>query len=158
MEDLIEVIFVLIAIGASLLSSAIKARKRSETAKQQFSPAAHQAASTTRADAHPYAPAGMAAPEFPAMSFGDVPGQVITPTVHTHVQPDCTVHDAPGSLGTVSPEGKDPCHEEQLTHRRTVDEPAQPEGGLHLDWSGESLVKTFVMQEVLARPRQRRAQ
>ena len=150
MEDLIEVIFVFIAIGASIISFAAKAKKRKEAAM------ARQAASPVKRTApkasHPYA----AQPTvMPPMSFSDVPGQVIAPTVHTHIQPDCETHDAPGSLGVVSSEGKDPCHEEQLQPRPSIAEPIQEENGLTFDWSGENLVKAFVMQEVLTRPANR---
>ena len=87
-----------------------------------------------------------------------VPKQLIEPTVHAHVQPDCEAHDTPGSLGVASSEGKDPCHEQQLTHARFVQEQeAENEGGLTFDWSGESMVKAFVMQEILTRPCQRQA-
>ena len=84
----------------------------------------------------------------------------MTPTVHTHLQPDCDTHDAPtsGSLNVVSPEGKDPCHQEQLPQRRQSVAEAAPaeQPGLTLDWNGEAMVKAFVMQEVLTRPCDRR--
>ncbi len=79
------------------------------------------------------------------------------PAVHPHLQPDCVTHDAPGSLGVTTLEGKDPCHEEQLTHPRTrLAEPAAGHSGLALDWSGKAMVQAFVMQEVLTRPCDRR--
>ena len=59
--------------------------------------------------------------------------------------------------GVTSMEGKDPCHEDELTLERTYAEAPQQQGGLTFDWSGESMVKAFVMQEVLTRPSQRRA-
>ncbi len=159
LEELIPVLFIIIGAIASMASSAKKEKERKE-AKER-----HQAAAKARIEAaarkmQPQAqPArgpiqpSMAAP----MTFADVPGQVITPKVHTHVQPDCVTHDAPGSLGVTSAEGKDPCHEEQLTHARTFTEPAQENSSLTLEWSGENMVKAFVMQEVLTRPCQRRA-
>ena len=152
MEDLIEVIFVFIAIGASLISSAAKAWKRreAEAARQAASPVKKQPAAKP---SHPYKPAQPTV--LPPMSFSDIPGQVIAPTVHAHIQPDCATHDAPGSLGVTSSEGKDPCHEDQLTLERTYRESAPAEGGLTFDWSGQNMVKAFVMQEVLTRPAQR---
>ena len=150
-ESFVEVVFVIIILIGSAISTASKASKRrvAEAAKRSASPvrpAANQP--------HPYA----AQPTvMPPMSFSDVPGQVIAPTVHPHVQPDCVTHDAPGSLGVTSLEGKDPCHAEQLKAVRTVQAPAPEQPVLTFDWSGESMVKAFVMQEVLTRPCQRQA-
>ena len=139
----------------------------SQAAKKQQSRAAveaHRAAAQARTGTAEPAPIPHAI--VPAMSFGDVPGQVaapvikpspaLAPTVHPHIQPDCDTHDVPGSLGVTSMEGKDPCHEDELTLERTVATPAKPEGGLQLEWSGENMVKAFIMQEVLTRPAQRR--
>lgn len=82
--------------------------------------------------------------------------QAMTPTVHAHVDPGhCETHDAPGSLGGVSTEGIDPCHEEQLGARRSaVTVTERP--GLALDLSGQALTQAFIMQEVLTRPAARR--
>ncbi len=159
MEELIPVLFIIIGAIASIVSSSKKEKERKE-AKER-----HQAAAKARLEA---AAKKMQAKSEPPrvpiqpsvavpMSFSDVPGQVIAPTVHAHVQPDCETHDAPGSLGVASTEGKDPCHEEQLTHARSFAEPAQENAPLTLEWSGENMVKAFVMQEVLTRPCQRRA-
>lgn len=86
--------------------------------------------------------------------------EIAQPKVHTHLAAECEEHDAPGSLGEGSMEGKDLCHEEQLLPSGTP-RPATPVAveetpGLQLDWSGENMVKAFVMQEVLTRPAQRR--
>lgn len=150
-ESFLEVVIAVIVIVGSVISTSSKARRRrvAEAARQSASPvkakpsAAHQH--------HPYAQPGV----MPPMAFGDIPGQVITPTVHPHVQPDCVTHDAPGSLGFTSSEGKDPCHEDQLTHPRSEAAPVQEQPGLTFDWSGENMVKAFVMQEVLTRPAHR---
>lgn len=87
------------------------------------------------------------------------PHRVMEPTVHVHETPHCQTHDAPGSLGEGSTEGRDPCHEEQLADMRqaqfsyaaTAETP-----GLALEWSGDNMVKAVIMQEVLTRPSQRR--
>lgn len=161
MEDMLEVFFVIIFAGIGLISK-YKAKE-----KRRGSGAAHQLSSAKQTPAakpaQPYAP--IQPTVMPAMSFGDVPGQAIPPvtppaiqpTVHPHLQPDCDTHDQPGSLGVTSTEGKDPCHEEQLTYERTSEAYIQEEGGLTFDWSGQSMVKAFVMQEVLARPVSRRS-
>ncbi|MBQ4581405.1 MAG: hypothetical protein IJA83_12175 [Clostridia bacterium] len=154
MEDMIEVLFVLIAIGASLVSTAIKAGKKNKAAIERHQAASRAAQAPAKAEPHPYAPAVQ--PMMPVITPADVPGPVIFPTVHAHVQPDCETHDKPGSLGVTSLEGKDPCHEDELTLERTFDEPALTENGLTFDWSGQNMVKAFVMQEILTRPAQRR--
>ncbi|MBR4081984.1 MAG: hypothetical protein IKK21_09400 [Clostridia bacterium] len=79
----------------------------------------------------------------------------IAPTVHTHLDPNCDTHNVPGSLGAVSDEGFDPCHEEQFSERRaSVTVTERP--GLQLDLSGKALTQAFIMQEVLTRPCDRR--
>lgn len=154
MEDLFSVIIVIIGIVASIASSA-KKRRNSKAAMQQFqSEASARKAEQQKKEPHPYAPVQTM---MPAMSVAEAPGQVVAPTVHAHVQRDCDTHDAPGSLGVTSLEGKDPCHEDELTLERSFAEPAPAEGGLTFNWTGNSMVHAVVMQEVLTRPSQRRA-
>ncbi len=146
MEDFFSVLVLLIGAVASIVSAAKKeqAKQAAQTHRQSEAAARIRAAvEEQRAAAAKTAPAP-AAPIQPAQ-----------PLVHPHIQPDCETHDAPGSLGTVSTEGKDPCHEPMLTHARMpqADEAEQP--ALTFDWSGENLVKAFVMQEILTRPAQR---
>lgn len=140
MEDILGFVIVIIGLIASAASSAKKKQTKSTTFPPVTKPQESAPAS---------APASMTSmlPQVKPMQ----------PTVHTHLEPDCDTHDAPGSLGVRSSEGKDPCHEEQLSARYAPAEEAEPTPGITLDWTGESLVKAFVMQEVLARPCQRRA-
>ncbi len=153
LEELFPFIFVVIALISSLAAAIKKAGQKAEAHSFGASPVKPKPAAPRQP--HPYAPAQPVVA--PALSASDVPGQVIVPTVHTHVEPDCDTHDAPGSLGETSSEGKDPCHEEQLTHVRTIEEPAPEQGGLTFSWSGDNMVKAVIMQEVLTRPCQRRA-
>ena len=158
MDELFPALLVIVIGIISTISKAAK-KQQSRAAVE-----AHRAAAQARTGTAEPAPVPHAV--VPAMSFGDVPGQVaapvikpspaLAPTVHPHIQPDCDTHDVPGSLGVTSMEGKDPCHEDELTLERTVATPAKPEGGLQLEWSGENMVKAFIMQEVLTRPAQRR--
>ena len=158
MDELFPALLVIVIGIISTISKAAK-KQQSRAAVE-----AHRAAAQARTGTAEPAPAPQAV--MPAMSFGDVPGQVaapvikpspaLAPTVHPHIQPDCDTHDVPGSLGVTSMEGKDPCHEDELTLERTVATPAKPEGALQLEWSGENMVKAFIMQEVLTRPAQRR--
>lgn len=149
MDELIPALFILIATVAGIFSSAKKEKERKAAAER------HKAAAAARVQAaqqkvkaqssipqkQPYMPQAQAAR--PA---------VVAPTVHTHLQPDCDVHDAQGSLNFASTEGKDPCHEEQLSGLRTAETASVPQSGLTFDWSGDSMVKAVVMQEVLNRP------
>lgn len=153
MEELFEELMpVAIFIIAGLVGTVLKAAKKSQSGNP-YAQAASPARPAAAKPAQPYQPAQSTV----TPSFADIPGQVMAPTVHAHLQPDCETHDVPGSLGVTSTEGKDPCHEEQLTHARTVQEPPHEEPGMTFDWSGENMVKAFVMQEILTRPCQRHA-
>ena len=87
--------------------------------------------------------------------------EAIAPRVHVHTAPACPVDDNVGSLHYQSTEGVDPCHEEQLPSMHAprpepVTPPVTEKPGLALEWTGESMVKAFIMQEVLTRPCERR--
>lgn len=154
MEDAFSFIIVIIGVVASIASAIKKNRNSKAAAKPHWPSAADQPQPAEKKEPHPYTPVQTTV--LPPMDAA-VPQQVIAPTVHTHVQPDCDTHDKPGSLGVASLEGKDPCHEDQLTHPRSMSEPVAEEGGLTFDWSGQNMVKAFVMQEILTRPCQRQA-
>lgn len=145
MEDILGFVIVIIGLIASAVSSAKKKQAKTTTFPPVTQP---QRASTATA------PASMAS-MLPTVSERTV--APVQPTVHTHLEPDCEAHDQAGSLGVKSPEGKDPCHAEQMPARLTVMEEAEPAPGIALDWTSENLVKAVVMQEVLTRPCQRRA-
>ena len=154
MEGLFELVVVFIAVIGSLVASAKKSQR------QRVAKAAHESAAAEKAalaKARMQAAVQAASQPSQVMSAPSEPSPVIAPTVHTHYEPDCAVHDVSGSLDFVSTEGKDPCHEEQLSGMRTFPEEADAESPLTFDWSGENLVKAFVMQEVLTRPAQRQA-
>ena len=152
MEDMLELFFVFICLGVSFILKTAKNARRRTAEEDRVASAAAQSRAQARTQETPRP----AQTVLPPLSFGDAPGQIIAPTVHPHVAPDCKTHDAPGSLGVTSTEGKDPCHEDELTLTRTTSEVPQSRGGLTFDWSGENMVKAFVMQEVLTRPAQRR--
>ena len=154
MEDAFSFIIVIIGVVASISSAIKKNRNSKAAAKPHWPSAADQPQPAEKKEPHPYTPAQ---PTVLPPREAAAPQQVIAPTVHTHVQPDCDTHDKPGSLGVASLEGKDPCHEDQLTHPRSMAEPVAEEGGLTFDWSGQNMVKAFVMQEILTRPCQRQA-
>lgn len=155
MESFFEAVIVFFGIIVSLVASAKKAKNKrvAEAAKKFSFPEKEPAPAKAE---HPYTPVQITF--LPPQDTPDAPSQVIEPTVHTHVQPDCDTHDAPsGSLGVKSPEGKDPCHEPQLTHARFTQEAEEEQASMTFDWSGENMLKAFVMQEILTRPCQRQA-
>jgi hypothetical protein len=146
MEDILGIV-IMIIVGAVVSA----ANKKQKAAKPHNSPTQ----ATWPAQPTPAAqPAPMTTMLPPRQEGSTRPASV---SVHAHLDPDCETHDIAGSLGVTSSEGKDPCHEEQLTARLDAAEPTQEAPGLQLDWNGESLVKAFIMQEVLTRPAQRRA-
>ena len=157
MDELFPALLVIVIGIISTISKAAK-KQQSRAAVE-----AHRAAAQARTGTAEPAPVPQAV--VPAMSFGDVPGQVaapvikpspaLAPTVHPHIQPDCDTHDVPGSLGVTSMEGKDPCHEDQLTMERTIAGTPAPAARLSFNWTGDSMVKAVVMQEVLTRPANR---
>lgn len=148
MEDsLFPVIVLIIGAVSSIISAAAKSKK-SEAAKKAFQQ--HTAARAAAAKSNSMATMLPQRPAQPQVKVSE-------PTVHAHLDPDCETHDAPGSLGVASSEGKDPCHEEQLTGMRNMHDEPEAAPALTLEWTGDSLVKSFIMQEVLTRPAQRRA-
>ena len=152
MEEMLPIVVVIIGMVISVVSSALKEKdKQAAEARRRESAMDRMQAREMQQAAAPAAPS----PAFPTPP----PYAAPVPDVHVHLQPDCDAHDAPemGSLDYVSAEGKDPCHEDQLTHPRTDADAPQASAGLTFDWSGESMVKAFVMQEILTRPGQRRA-
>ena len=83
---------------------------------------------------------------------------VATPRVHTHLAPDCDIDGPSGSMDFTSTEGVDPCHDDDLPSRRAprpgIPVP-QEQPGLALEWTGDALVRSVIMQEILTRPSQR---
>lgn len=158
MDELFSLAAAVIVLIAGAMSNAAKRKKHQATRMQHNAAAAARIqAAQQRLNDEKQRQSADATAELSAVSAEKAaPMQVIQPTVHAHVEPDCAEHDAPttGSLDFVSTEGKDPCHKDELTLERQPAEPPVPAAapGLTFDWSGESLVKAFVMQEVLQRP------
>lgn len=159
MEDLIPALVIIIGVVAKIISSSNKEKAKKAEDARRFAAAASRVQNTqqTTAPARPVQPAAQPIVQTPVVQAPVIPAQVAQPQVHVHLQPDCDTHDAAGSLGVTSTEGKDPCHENELTYDRSFTEEPVQEGGLTFDWTGSSMVKAFVMQEVLTRPAQRRA-
>ena len=82
-----------------------------------------------------------------------------TPRVHPHLSMDCDFDGPSGSMDFTSTEGADPCHDDDLPSRsspRPSIPVMQEQPGLTLEWTGDALVRSVIMQEVLTRPSQRR--
>lgn len=149
MEDLFGLIMVIVAIAASIAKKKKKAGQGKNTGKivlESLEETLGEAIKGEKPKPAPVVPAAPAPVE---------PAPAKAPAAPAPLE---RLAEA-GSLGEVSQEGIDPCHEEQFDDmdNALVQAPAQEEApGLALDWSGESMVKAFIMQEVLNRPGQRR--
>ena len=152
-----DLFWVFIIIG--IISKLIKADKKKQEAQRQQARRAAGQAFTTAAQ-KPAAPKAEPARPTPVQTMLPPRPEPAQPLVHTHLAPDCEEHDKPGSLNAASREGKDACHAGQLAPanqpRTTAGFDQEDEPGLQLDWSGENMVKAFIMQEVLTRPCERR--
>jgi len=81
------------------------------------------------------------------------------PRIQTRVQVTEKPAVVVGSMGVDTHEGIHPCdeHEDSLlqSDKPLVSVPVE-KPGIQLDWTGDNMVKAFIMQEVLTRPSQRR--
>ncbi len=89
----------------------------------------------------------------------DAPKQVVQPRIQTRVQVTERPQVVLGSMGVDTHEGIHPCdeHEDEVLQsgKPLIAMPVE-KPGIQLDWTGENMVKAFIMQEVLTRPCQRR--
>lgn len=110
-------------------------------------PAATQGATTAQSKTHE----GL----HPCDEHSSEPAKVAQPKVQLSDKPVQVV----GSMQADSHEGLHPCDEHDAQPARAV-KPLLPmdeeEPGIQLEWTGDNLVKAFIMQEVLTRPCQRR--
>jgi len=147
----ILILFVLWLFLGPLLAKAKKTaeqqqkKKDNTTAAKQGTP---QKSAARRPAARPEKP--MDAGEYEPFAHNTVLQPTISVTEH-----DDSVYR--GSLNAETGEGYDPCHEEQL-EPLTLAETAVPaaetaEGGLRLGWTGDEIVRGFVMSEILKRKR-----
>ena len=160
---LIVVGLIVRAVGNSKKKQEKQAKKQRQTMEEIFGQDAVKPASMQRMETKPVpkpSPAPRPAEMLPPLRQ-EPAREAIAPRVHVHTAPACPVDDDAGSLRYHSTEGVDPCHEDQLPSMHTPrPEPMAPRmterPGLTLDWNGESMVKAFIMQEVLTRPCERR--
>ena len=151
MEELAGLIPIIIIAVVSAISKS--SNKKQQAQKHPYGGSAKPVSWPDASPASTSRPASMSS-MLPPREEG--PRQPVQTTVHTHYAPACDTHDAPGSLGVGSTEGKDPCHEDQLTDALPAQREMTEKPGLTLDWSGDAMVRAFVMQEVLTRPCDRR--
>ena len=156
MDDFLGVVLVIIAIISAISKNAKKKKKAQDQAQQiQTAVPKMKAMPKDAPKAAPVAEETMLPPEAPA---APTVRQEIAPRVETRVRVSSHMEDYEGSLHAESTEGVDPCHEEQLSGRPALQLAPMPveTPGIRLEWTGENMVKAFIMQEVLQRPCDRR--
>ncbi len=190
MEEVFEVVPALIVLFVSIVVSVVGSQKNKQKAaakRQLHTVRPHPAKGVTFAGpAAPSAPASVPSaapmarpldrppltPKVSAMQAESMAGEaeimpgadeVYQPAqtqVHDHLAPACPEHEDDGSLDYASPEGIDPCHEEDLRGMNTplAGRPvaASAPSGFRLKLDAEDLTQAFVLQEVLKRPQDRR--
>ena len=110
--------------------------------------------------ARPVRPAEPAEGESSAAPKPAIPER-LRPLRPTVVEPDHDDSVFTGSLGALSTEGYDPCHDEQMRALEPVCKPGKPQelpapeprSGLPLGWTGSDVVRGVVMSEILNRKR-----
>ena len=138
-----------------------QAKRQRQTMEEIFGQDAAKPAGVQRTESKP-APKPVPRPAEMLPPLRQEPArEAVAPRVHVHPAPACPVDDDTGSLHYHSTEGVDPCHEEQLPSMHAprpepVTPPVTEKPRLALEWTGESMVKAFIMQEVLTRPCERR--
>ena len=86
-------------------------------------------------------------------------GSALKPSVFVDYDPEISRHDDSvyaGSMNAVTGEGSDPCHDEQLSSMPSsgasqVPAASSPVPSLNLSWTGDEIVKGFIISEVLNR-------
>lgn len=103
------------------------------------------------------------APEAPQPSpMGEKTHEGIHPCEEHGMPPQQLQMDLPpepvsGSLPETTHEGQHPCDVHNAAPLAAPEPaPVEAQPGLQLDWTGDSMVKAFIIQEVLTRPCQRR--
>ena len=140
---ILVILWLVIGLPLSKLNKAAKQQQAARSAKPGTArPKQQVPAAESRQTAA--APAAPAQPERPT---------VMQPTI-TITEHDDSVYQ--GSLYAETGEGYDPCHDGQLSalsalEREPVSAPAAETPGLQLGWTGNDIVRGFVMSEILTR-------
>ena len=136
---MLESFFPLIALFLIYTAIAAMAKGAKKVSGAQKS----AARSATPADA---APAEAPAPEAAAPRIREM-----QPTIRVTDHDDSVYM---GSMNAVTGEGYDPCHDEQLkplTRAETIEPAPAAAPGLQLHWTGDEIVRGFVVSEILKR-------
>lgn len=159
MEELASLIPIIVIGVITVIANAAKNKQKQQQQQPRHPYQPQEASMNAPRPAQPMQPLQPTVQPAPVqVSMADMQ-PTLQPTVHVHLEPDCETHDAPetGSLGAIRTEGTDPCHEGDLAPRPAPEAPAAaPQGRPLLDFSGDAMVRAFVMQEVLTRPGDRR--
>ena len=97
------------------------------------------------------APADTAPAEAPAPEAAAPRIREMQPTIRVTDHDDSVYM---GSMNAVTGEGYDPCHDEQLkplTRAETIEPAPAAAPGLQLHWTGDEIVRGFVVSEILKR-------
>lgn len=162
MEDLLEFIAVIFVLVGLISKSRQRKGKKAPQPKQweKLEKSLNQlfdepVAKPAKAKPH--------VPEAPQPSpMGEMTHEGIHPCEEHGMPPEqlaMEVQPAPvsGSLPETTHEGEHPCDVHNAAPLAAPSpEPVEEQPGLHLDWTGDSMVKAFIMQEVLTRPCQRK--
>lgn len=138
---ILAVFWLLIGLPLSRLSKAAKQRQNARNSK----PGAAKNETKAPQGQPQAAPAAYTSPE-------PVRPAVLQPTI-SFTEHDDSIYQ--GSMNAVTGEGYDPCHDEQLAPLSLAEtempsvEAAEP--GLQLSWTGNEIVRGFVMSEILTR-------
>lgn len=152
MDNLMPAIIIIISTVIGIISSSKKEQEKKAAEARRAEAARARVENARKAQQAP-------APAQPVTMTPTAaePHQVATPKVHVHLDPAIVSHDMSGSMASPHTEGVDPCHEDQIRPRTALPDAPEPVSGINLEWSGENMVKAFVMQEILKRPQERRA-
>ena len=156
MDDFLGVVLVIIAV-VSAISKNAKKKKKAQEQSRQIQTAVPEMKAVPR-DTQKPASATEESMLSPEKLAAPAARREIAPRVETRVRVSPHMEDYEGSLHAESTEGIDPCHEEQLSERPAPQLAPMPveTPGIRLEWTGENMVKAFIMQEVLQRPCERR--
>ena len=138
---MLESFFPLIALFLIYTAIAAMAKGAKKVSGAQKAPGARSAAPADAAPAEAPAPEPAAAPHFHEMQ----------PTIRVSEHDDSVYM---GSMNAVTGEGYDPCHDEQLkplTRAEAIEPAPAAAPGLQLHWTGDEIVRGFVVSEILKR-------
>ncbi len=158
MEDLLEFIAVIFVL-VGLIS---KSRKRKGTKTPQSKQWEKLEKSLNQLFDEPVTRPAKAKPQPQPSPMGEMTHEGIHPCEEHGMPPKqlaMEVQPAPvtGSLPETTHEGEHPCDMHNAAPLAAPEPaPVEEQPGLQLDWTGDSMVKAFIMQEVFTRPCQRR--